>query len=242
MTDALNQFLLKIERDAENIEFLPLGKTKESDKFSQVISAVNYVYPSFVNHLRARPFTKDQIITAFSFCYAWQEKKQTLTADSAEESVDIFKEISSEIDKISNKFDPDICKKLLAESSFETLATQGGNSLTVASKMLHLFKPSIFAILDVHVLGYVYKHLWKKGKTHKSLLKELKHKEIFYSYWAICHNLTQHPKAQSIKGTIDKKLEEEANLDYLVSKMRAIELVMYYTSKKEALEKEHNKS
>jgi len=98
---------------------------------------------------------------------------------------------------------------LLTDADLRCLIALIDNSMVAVSKLLHFINPEQYAIWDSRVAAYL------RG-SFVSL-------PAYLGYLELCRSVTAHPAFTPVHDSINEKV------GYVVTKMRAVELVMYAT-------------
>ena len=93
------------------------------------------------------------------------------------------------------------------------------NSVVGASKLLHFVNPRLYPIWDSRIC----RHL--EGRSHAYLVNSV---DRYLAYLGLCDDIVRNPRFAKPHASIESKL------GYAVSALRAIELVLFYASKKAA--------
>lgn len=109
----------------------------------------------------------------------------------------------------------------LVEAGFESLKGMVNNSLIGASKLLHFVAPDKFPIWDTNIYAF-----YVLGKRHPEKITRPAHQQVNQIHHYLCY-LESLKEIQTDKKFIKFHQEVNTALGYTVSKLRAIELVMF---------------
>lgn len=164
------------------------------------------IYPEFVKYFKGNTtITFHHMVIGINFTYGWMPTAFDFRS----------KEFSAAV-KILN-----LAKKSedLTEQQFAILKDLFNNSLVGTTKLLHFINPRRFAIWDSRVYRYFYgeePHQYRIGDSKRYL-----------AYLKFCNMVACNNDFDKVHESICKKL------GYQVTKLRSIELSMYYMGLKE---------
>jgi len=93
------------------------------------------------------------------------------------------------------------------------------NSVVGASKLLHFVNPRLCAIWDSRICKYL------EGRAHAYLVNSV---DRYLAYLGVCDNLVRNPRFAKPHESVERKL------GYAVSGLRAVELILFYASRRPA--------
>ena len=170
-------------------------------------------YPEFLKYFSHTPeITNHNLIIGISFTYSWMPTVlKCIDSGSLENAVKLMNKVRSKED--------------ITKVELETIMKCTNNSLVGASKLLHFIAPDRYAIWDSKVCQY-----YSNAKPSANLNKQI---DTYFDYLRECRELTAEPEYEAIHLQVCKTLEEKAGVKYEMSKMRTVELIMYYSGFKD---------
>lgn len=107
--------------------------------------------------------------------------------------------------------------EILKDEHFETLAALVNNSLVGASKLLHFVNPEVYPIWDSHV----FRFMRANDSGYKNNVSSISN---YTKYLAKLNELQKDPRFSTLHTNVNTKL------GYKVSAIRALEIVIFYSS------------
>jgi hypothetical protein len=161
-------------------------------------------YEEFIKYFSAiGELNRHHIIIGTHFTYGWMPT----IIDLKHDSIDIIVSILNKVKK----------GKILSSAELNQLRIGINNSLVGCSKLLHFINPDNYAIWD----SRVYKYLTNL-EPYDYRINDY---EAYQKYLELCHELTTDTQFKQIHNDINEKM------GYDVSKLRAVEVIMYETEK-----------
>lgn len=212
--------IIRIRRDARN---LISGKLEELNKdlpgakeYFALLYTVNKSYEVFTAFFDERDtLNANDVLLASNFIHAWKSDKFILNKKANLE----------EAAKVLNKAKREAARgNMITIEEFEVLVDlTDDHCVSMATKILHLLAPDMYAILDKHVYRYLVGDGWEEAQE----------KHVYaqcFDYWRLLKKaLVEDIDVSDIKESISNWLE------YEVTEIRAIELVLYVKGKLKSL-------
>lgn len=164
-------------------------------------------YPSILAHfktLRESAINRDQFIVACHIVYGWMPKVLTIHERYVDSAV-------AALNKAREGESLDV-------ADLEALKKAVNNSMVGVSKLLHFLDPETYAIWDSKVCSYI---LGRKAYT------QVNNPEYYLAYLNRIRELTQEADYPEIHEKV------RAMVGYSITKLRSIEVVMFYGSGQE---------
>lgn len=164
------------------------------------------IYPEFIKYFKGiREISFHHLVIGINFTYGWMPTVFDFRSEKYSEAVKILNIAKNGVD--------------LTERELAILRNLFNNSLVGTTKLLHFINPKKFAIWDSRVYRYFYGE-----EPHQYRIGDCKR---YLTYLNFCNSLTINVDFDKIHESICKKL------GYQVTKLRSIELSMYYMGLKE---------
>lgn len=201
--------LERIERDAKN--FHP--DCLKTDEKSYLES-----YPIFVNYFKeiTGEITKEHLIIAAHFVYGWMPTILTLKTENSKKVLELLNRVRD--------------GSLLEEGELKTIKECVNNSMVGTSKLLHFINPEVYAIWDSKVFFYI-RRAEDEAIDKQISTYEIKKEQNYRAYLNALQNIIKDIRFEGIYTDVLNKLNKP-QLGYgAISKLRAAELIMFYTEK-----------
>ena len=164
------------------------------------------VYPFLISYFRdLEKIDEKHVICGAHMVYGWMPtvlKRMHWNPDTQEE-LRIAAKILNEARQ----------GKLLTQSEVHLLSELINNSVVGASKLLHFVSPNLYPIWD----SRVYRFIYKKEPYHNAV----NNIENYIEYAEYTRDLALDPKTRAVHEAVEHRL------GYTVTKVRAIELIMF---------------
>ena len=221
MNDAQDaDLIVRIRRDARN---LVSGKLEELNRdlpdapeYFALLYTVNKSYEIFTSFLKERDtLTAQDVLFISNAIHAWKSEKFILNKKADLE----------EAAKVLNKAKKDAAAgRMITLEEFEVLVLiTDDECVSMATKLLHLAVPDMYAIIDRHVYRYLVGDGWEEA------LEKHVYAQCF-DYWRLLNKaLVEEMDVSDIQESISNWL------GYEVTQIRAIELVLYVKGKLKSL-------
>lgn len=172
----------------------------------------NYLfsYPHFLDYFRNNPISESTLIIGINFTYGWMPTIFNFQSFNLIPVIEILNKVKS--------------GNSLKIDELDVLKNCFNNSIIGTSKLLHFINPELYPIIDSNV----YRYLTKKRPHFYSV----NNSSFYLQYISFCKSLTEMAEFESINEIVNSKIRNEVTNN--VSKMRAIELIMFYTGKSES--------
>jgi len=182
---------------------VPIKRLLQDGISFKPVNPSDYIsYKEFLKYFTGvSTITKHNLIIGINFTYGWMPRILTFRSDKFDEALVI-------LNNVKNGATPDV-------NQLRVLKELIDNSLVGTSKLLHFINPELFAIWDSRVYHYL-----TGLKPHGSRMIDY---EAYLAYLKFCKFLVKEPSYDKIHNSVVNKI------DYPVSKMRTIELIMYST-------------
>lgn len=166
-------------------------------------------YPEFIKYFETNsPIEKHHLIIGGHFVYGWMPTILKLKLDNIDKVLELLNEVKN--------------GKVLNKDELETLKTCINNSMVGLSKLLHFINPENYAIWDRRILKYC---------TGKSSQYGIDKPINYIAYIDKLHEIRTEQNFKDLHQSIQKHF---IPLGYEVTAMRAIEIVMFQTSKRKS--------
>jgi len=163
------------------------------------------IYPEFIKYFNGiNTITFHHMVIGINFTYGWMPTAFDFRSKEYPAAVRILNLAKRNED--------------LTEGQLAILKDLFNNSLVGTTKLLHFIKPSRFAIWDSRVYRYFYRE-----EPHQYRIGDIKR---YLAYLEFCNSVAKNTDFDKIHDSICKKL------GYQVTKLRSIELLMYYMGEK----------
>lgn len=191
---------------------ITIEKIKEDSMKINIEKDDNYLfsYPHFLDYFRSNHISEHTLIIGINFTYGWMPTIFNFQSFNLIPVIEILNRVKS-----GNSIKID---------ELDVLKNCFNNSIIGTSKLLHFINPELYPIIDSNV----YRYLTKKRPHFYSVNNSL----FYFEYIGFCKRLTEMAEFESIHEIVNSKIRNEVK--YNVSKMRAIELIMFYTGKSES--------
>jgi len=161
-------------------------------------------YPEFIQYFETNsPIKKHHLIIGSHFIYGWMPTILTLKLDKIENVLELLNEVKK--------------GKILNIDELESLKGCINNSMVGLSKLLHFINPEKYAIWDSRILNYC---------TNQASQYGIDKPQNYIAYLEKLHRLSKE------KEFNDLYTEIKEHFDYPITAMRAIEIIMFETSKR----------
>ncbi|GAT64288.1 hypothetical protein [Paludibacter jiangxiensis] len=201
--------LERIERDAKH--FHP--DCLKTDEKSYLES-----YPIFVNYFKqiTGEITKEHLIIAAHFVYGWMPTILTLNTGNSKKVLELLNRVRA--------------GSLLKEDELKTIKECVNNSMVGTSKLLHFINPEVYAIWDSKVFFYIRR---TKNETVDKIISTygIEKEQNYRAYLKALQDIIQDIRFEDIYTDVLNKLNKLQLGNWAISKLRAAELIMFYTEK-----------
>ena len=161
-------------------------------------------YPEFVDFFKKNnTITKHELVIGINFTYGWMPT--------------MFDFRSTEFDKVLSILNDAKAGKIPTEYDLKILKSCFNNSLVGTSKLLHFINPNEFAIWDSRVYRYL-----TNEKPYSYRLDDF---TTFLGFRDFCKHITEQHGYEEIHQLVEKRI------NYAMSKMRTVELIMFTNGK-----------
>ncbi len=193
---------------------ISLDDLQQAAKFVEPNISDSIAYEEFLNFFKERKkITKHEVIIGINFAYGWMP---TILEFSPKKTKDeAIVKIDEAVIILNKARAPDI----LNEAELQILKECFNNSLVGASKLLHFINPENYAIWDSRVYYYL-----TGNRAHDYRINNY---STYLGYLKYCNEIVANQDFDSFK----KSLEEQINLGYPISPLRALDLVFYHNGK-----------
>ena len=176
-------------------------------------------YPEFVRFFSERKkLTEHDVIIGSHFIYGWMPT--------------ILKKISG-INGILPLWDQAKTEKLLEPKDLDLIRICINNSLVGTSKLLHFINPNQYAIWD----SVVFKYLTGVNANNE----QIKNASDYRDYLKLCKEFIKNDSFKTIREQLESKIKSNGIVNYGVSDLRAVEMIMYETQRLRNKEEKKNK-
>ncbi|AVD81752.1 hypothetical protein C4Q28_06045 [Pseudomonas sp. SWI6] len=173
---------------------------------TQILADDAYVvsYPHLLEYFSSKQsLDAGDVVRGAHMVYGWMPTILTLYPEQGKAG----------LDKAAKTLEKARKGEALNDQEIEGLASLVNNSLVGASKLLHFVAPAYFPIWDSNVYSFIH-----ESRPHYYLVNSL---EEYKGYVQLLKDLAIKPGFQNFHGSVQRKL------GYIVSPMRALELVMF---------------
>jgi hypothetical protein len=191
---------------------ITIEKIKEDSMKVNIKKDDNYLfsYPHFLDYFRNNPISESTLIIGINFTYGWMPTIFNFQSFNLIPVIEILNRVKS--------------GNSLKIDELDVLKNCFNNSIIGTSKLLHFINPELYPIIDSNV----YRYLTKKRPHFYSV----NNSSFYFQYINFCKRMTEMAEFESIHEIVNSKIRNEVTKN--VSKMRAIELIMFYTGKSES--------
>ncbi|WP_282125622.1 hypothetical protein [Marinifilum flexuosum] len=161
-------------------------------------------YNDFIEFFKSKTeISKHDFVVGAHLIYGWMPTIISFGFDEIEYNVQLLNRVKN--------------GELLLEDELESLKRAVNNSIVGVSKILHFIAPENYAIWDSRIHRYV---TGKKSSYGVNTVKS------FMSYQSLMRELSTDNKVENLRREVIEKI------GYEVSRLRAIELIMFESDKK----------
>lgn len=181
-------------------------------KINEWNSYIN-TYPEFIKYFEEIDIIeKHNLIIASHFVYGWMPTIITLNQENLSEVLRL-------LNKVKNGH-------ILDQTEVQILKSCINNSLVGLSKLLHFIRPDLYAIWD----SRIFKFLTGKKSTYG-----ISNPRLYMDYLKRLKEITEHADFENVFCEIKN------NFKYPISKLRAIEILLYQNSVRLTLNKKNDR-
>lgn len=184
---------------------------KEAEKIS-LPENHNYLisYPKFVNYFAEKDeLTTSDVIIGGNLVYGWMPT----TFKLKEGYLYCISGATKALNSVKND-------KLLSEEELITVKRVINNSIVGTSKLLHFINPDLYPIWDSKICKVMH-----GTDSYHTVSKT----QNYFEYQEECLNLISQKQLNEPFRLVQKALYE-SNYNYEISKMRALEMILFYSS------------
>lgn len=186
----------------KNLSFENLKRDAENITFKKNDSYIR-AYPEFIKYFQTNTqIEKHHLIIGSHFIYGWMPTILTLILDNTDQILELLNDVKN--------------GKILNENELEMLKTCINNSMVGLSKLLHFINPENYAIWDSRILNYC---------TGQSSQYGIDKPKNYIAYNERLNKILKEHQFTDLYSGITK------HFNYPITAMRAIEIIMFQTSK-----------
>ena len=214
--------IVQIRQDAQNLISGALEALNKdlpgAEEYFALLSTVNTSYKVFIDFLKERSHLGTQDVVLISNCiHAWKSEKFILNE---------FADLDKAVEVLNKAREEALHGRMITVKEFEALVDLTHDyCVSMATKLLHLVAPNMYAILDKHIYKYLLNEEWDQSDKATKITQA-------FTYWDLLNDLIERNNVTEIQHAVSRWL------DYDVAKARAIELVWYVRSKLTSLASE----